>query len=211
MVTLTLVEQATVATYDEIASTYAAHEPEIGLDPDDFDKPLSSFCAALALRSRIIDIGCGAGRAIPFLRRHGGTKYVGIDPSIRMIAEAHARFPAEQFHVQSLGHLRSLFPPETFEAFFANASLMHVPRDRMTEALRTIRAVLKRGGFGFISVPCGEETTVHNSIYGIRTTSTVTVHQWTDNSLRPHILKSRMDIMSYSEEDGLLNMLVQCI
>ncbi|MBA2811441.1 methyltransferase domain-containing protein [Streptomyces sp. KM273126] len=45
----------------------------------------------------VVDVGCGAGRAVAELANRG-MKAVGVDPSERMIAVARARWPESDFH-----------------------------------------------------------------------------------------------------------------
>lgn len=46
----------------------------------------------------VVDVGCGAGRAVAELA-HRGTRAVGVDPSERMLAVARARWPESDFRL----------------------------------------------------------------------------------------------------------------
>ncbi len=48
------------------------------------------------------------------------------------------------------------FPDNTFDGFWASAVLLHIPKDRIDEALGRLHSVVKNGGVGFISIKQGE-------------------------------------------------------
>src|SRR5690606_14588672 len=45
---------------------------------------------------------------------------------------------------------------QPFDAFWASAVLLHIPRHRINEALSRIRSVMKPGAIGFISIMDGQ-------------------------------------------------------
>lgn len=73
----------------------SAHEKSWGTQPD---KTTENLVASLALRagSRVLDIGCGAGRNAPILIK-GGLQYTGIDIAGAAIALARRAFPGNNF------------------------------------------------------------------------------------------------------------------
>jgi len=48
------------------------------------------------------------------------------------------------------------FPAGEFDGFWAAAVLLHIPKERIDEALKKIKKVVKPSGVGFISVKQGE-------------------------------------------------------
>ncbi len=60
--------------------------------------------------SRILDFGCGYGRALGFLFEHGYQDLIGVDPAPAMVAAARARYPGIAF--QELANPPSLALPD---------------------------------------------------------------------------------------------------
>lgn len=52
------------------------------------------------------------------------------------------------------------FPAHTFDGFWASAVLLHVPKERINEALARIKSVVKDNGIGFISLKDGADQKV---------------------------------------------------
>jgi len=98
--------------------------------------------------SRILDIGCGAGREALGLARLG-YQVVGIDIALRMIEAARANAEREglaiAFGVQSATELDE--PPGSFDAAFWGGSYHHIPgRALRVETLRRIGRALTTDG-----------------------------------------------------------------
>lgn len=66
---------------------------------------------------RVIDIGCGTGRAMKQLLRHGRARVTGVDRSHTMILAAHARLKSHDHRTRS-----SLFKAELGKLPFADHS-----------------------------------------------------------------------------------------
>ncbi|MBI2625749.1 class I SAM-dependent methyltransferase [Candidatus Parcubacteria bacterium] len=134
----------TVQTYDRIAPQFhRAH-----LRPD-FWRPEFNAFKRLVPGKKVIDIGCGTGRdAVLFTKAR--FDYVGIDASRGMLSVARKRARAGKFILMSFYDLQ--FPAQTFDGFWAAASLLHVPKKRIGTVLRAIRRILKPHGIGFIRV-----------------------------------------------------------
>ena len=115
---------------------------------------------------RVIDLGCGTGRdAILFLQN--GFDYLGIDVSSAMLREARKRVKGGNFRRMDLYHLN--FPANSFDGFWASASLLHITQRRIRKVLRSIRQLLKPGGVGFISLKAKttiSEGVIHQDLCG---------------------------------------------
>jgi len=59
---------------------------------------------AAAAGSRVVDVGCGAGRAVAELTDQG-VQAIGLDPDETMIATARHRWPQATFHIGDAGAL----------------------------------------------------------------------------------------------------------
>lgn len=113
---------------------------------DDFQKALSS--------GRIIEIGCGGGRDAMTLVEMG-YDYLGIDPAEKLLEEAQKNNPGQSFQVLDVFALEKEKLGE-FDGFWSAATLLHIPKKKVSLALEKIKSVLKPGGIGFISLKEGK-------------------------------------------------------
>jgi SAM-dependent methyltransferase len=97
----------------------------------------------------VLDIGCGTARDAEGLINQG-FRYTGIDASPTMLAIAQERFPDAVFFQQDIFNLD--IPPASFDAFWAAAVVLHVPKEQIVDVLSSFHRVLKDYGVGFISV-----------------------------------------------------------
>jgi len=102
--------------------------------------------------SRILDFGCGPGRDLAAFRRLGHEP-VGLEGSATFasMAREHSRC---KVWVQDFLALE--LPAEYFDGVFANASLFHVPGERLPAVLRELHETLRPGGILFASNPRGD-------------------------------------------------------
>lgn len=134
----------TIQTYNRVAKGY----DEVNLSEDWYKKEFQIFRKLLP-SGKIIDIGCGAGRdTVLFLKN--GYGYVGIDASRSMLKLARKRNKKAKFLFADFYKLD--FPKESFDGFWAAASLLHVPKRRILKVLKSIRSIMKPNALGFVSV-----------------------------------------------------------
>jgi ubiquinone/menaquinone biosynthesis C-methylase UbiE len=95
---------------------------------------------------RILDIGCGTGRAVFELSQRGANA-VGIDVNAQMIAVARRRFPRNDFRVGSAEDLK--IADGHLDLYRAEAVYQHLSRPRL--ALAEAFRVLKPGGKAVIA------------------------------------------------------------
>ncbi|MCE5280852.1 MAG: class I SAM-dependent methyltransferase [Deltaproteobacteria bacterium] len=100
----------------------------------------------------ILDIGCGVGYFLHFLKSRGYSNIQGIDLSPQMIGICKANFPGVHAEVaDAFDYLLS--HQENFDAIVANDVLEHVPKDRTVDLMAAIRSALKKGGAFLAKVP----------------------------------------------------------
>lgn len=134
---------ATTKAYDRIAPRYSrVHFKHFWVKEFDF------FKRAVPGR-KVIDIGCGAGRDATVFVKHG-FDYLGTDGSKGMLKVARRRVRRGKFRYMDFYKLR--LPAHSFDGFWAAASLLHVPKNKIVQVLKGIQRITKLQGIGFISV-----------------------------------------------------------
>lgn len=102
---------------------------------------------------KVLEIGSGAGKDAAALIKMG-YDYTGTDASEGLIKVAQERNPGAKFAHESVHELD--FPEHEFDGFWTAATLLHIPKNRIDEALQRIKTQVKPEGIGFISVKQGE-------------------------------------------------------
>jgi SAM-dependent methyltransferase/SOS-response transcriptional repressor LexA len=106
---------------------------------------------------KILDVGCGTGRDLCFLLRKGKDVY-GVDASPEILATAHSMLSAGglsgrgRLFESELPDL-SRFTDGEFDGILCSAVLMHLPEERIFDAVYALRRVLRAGGTLLVSVP----------------------------------------------------------
>lgn len=134
----------TIEAYDLIAEEHALAFYDINFWMNEF-KIFQKYCP----KGKVLDLGCGSGRDAELLTKNG-YDYMGIDASRGMLKMARKRVPTAHFHLMNFYELK--FPPKTFDCFWAAASLLHVPKNRLGKVLESIKRITKENALGFISV-----------------------------------------------------------
>lgn len=106
---------------------------------------------------RVLDVGCGTGRDVGFLLRKGKDAY-GVDASKEMLDTAHAMLAESGLSGQgrlfesALPDL-NIFGDGEFDGILCSAVLMHVPDEKLFDAVYALRRVLCVRGTLLVSVP----------------------------------------------------------
>jgi len=104
----------------------------------------------LPLNSRILDYGCGYGRACQALAQAGYTQVLGVDSSAEMIRRGLQQDPSLALEVLPASGLP--YPPQTFDAILLIAVLTCIPVDEDQRNLLTqLTRRLRPGGLLYIS------------------------------------------------------------
>jgi len=106
-------------------------------------KEFEVFRAYLKPRLRVLDLGCGNGRLVDFLKEWK-VDYRGIDQSAELVACARKAHSGVHFEVADMAELPAL--EQRFDRVFMIASFHHLPRKDQESVLRWIAAHLAPGG-----------------------------------------------------------------
>ena len=114
--------------------------------------PFAAFAARLQPSSTVLDAGCGPGRDLARLAVHGH-RGVGVDLNRDFVYRARAHGPV------FIGDLRALpVSAASFDAVWANASLIHLPYEDAAVALGEFARVARTGAPISVSVKTGGVT-----------------------------------------------------
>jgi SAM-dependent methyltransferase len=144
---LTEPEIITKESYDSVAEQWADTHKTVKFWQENFDE----FFRFLP-QGRLLEVGCGSGRDARELIAHG-YDYVGTDISGPQLEQARNNNPGAVFEQVNLYDLDFT---ESFDGFWAAAVLIHVPKNRIDEALTAITKNIKAKAIGFIAMKEGE-------------------------------------------------------
>ncbi len=144
----------TQSSYDAVSDLYAEKFQ------DEMDqKPFDRDCLARLIKKvhglgPICDLGCGPGQIARYLHRQG-VETLGVDLSPAMIAEAQRLNPEIPFHQ---GNILSLPDADSswggIAAFYC---IIHIPPEKVVQALKEMKRVLKPGGVLLLAFHIGSQ------------------------------------------------------
>ncbi len=152
------------ATYDRIAEDWWKDH----LDDEWSVASAKKFAALLPMHAMVLDVGCGPGIKAKLLGMHGA-RVTGIDFSAGMIAIAKRQCSDAEFMVVDGFDVPTL--GKKFDGIFAQAVLLHIPKNRAIEFLGALQQGLRSGGLLYLAVKepradQRQEQVVEESDYG---------------------------------------------
>ncbi len=152
------------ATYDRMAEEWHrdhAHD-------DWWVECTDEFIALLPKVGTVLDVGCGSGVKSKYLLERGLT-VMGIDISKNLLAIAKREAPAGSYRELSMLDLDQL--SEQYDGVFAQASLLHIPKQQALSVIKLMAARCKPGGYLYLALkeaPPGrpEEEILKEDTYG---------------------------------------------
>ncbi|GAA0486902.1 class I SAM-dependent methyltransferase [Streptomyces sp. NPDC046215] len=142
--------------YDAVATDYADHFRDL-LAASPLDRGMLAAFADLVRAEGagpVADLGCGPGKVTAHLHDLGLPVF-GIDLSPRMVALAREAHPAVRFDEGSLLDLD--LPDGTLGGVVAWYSIIHLPEERLPEAVAEFHRVLAPGGHLLLAFQVGDE------------------------------------------------------
>lgn len=138
-------DDATLQFYRQNAEAYARREITSRY------ARLTAFLALLPPGGAILELGCGAGADTEEMLARGFTvRATDGSPELAAIASKRIGQPVETLLFHELDAVGA------YDAIWANACLLHVPRDELAGILARIRRALRPGGFFFASYKRGD-------------------------------------------------------
>lgn len=135
----------TLAVYSAKAQDYA----DLTVDLEG-DKHLAAFIKAMPTGARVLDLGCGPGRAAAQMAAKGLTvDAIDAVPEMVAMAAAHPGVTAWQ------ATFEDITGDAIYDGIWANFSLLHAARSDMPRHLAALRRALKPGGLFHIGVKTG--------------------------------------------------------
>jgi SAM-dependent methyltransferase len=139
------VDEATLRFYGGNADAYA------GREITSRKARLTAFLAQLPLGARILELGCGAGGDTAEMLAQGfDVRATDGSPEMADVASKRLGHPVETLLFHELDETG------VYDGVWANACLLHVPRDQLAHVLSLIWRALKPGGAFFASYKEGE-------------------------------------------------------
>ena len=138
-------DEATLQFYRNNADAYAEREITSR------HARLTAFLALLPPGAAILELGCGAGGdTAEMLARGFDVRPTDGSPEMAAVAAKRLGRPVETLLFHQLDAV------EAYDGVWANACLLHVPRDQLASVLSLIRRALKPGGVFYASYKEGE-------------------------------------------------------
>lgn len=101
--------------------------------------------------ARILDIGCGGGHCLAYLKRKDYINMVGIDQSPELVQFVIQEIWPQTIQTEALTYLRQHLGE--FNILIANDFIEHLPKQTIEEFLQLCRTTLRPGGKLLIKTP----------------------------------------------------------
>lgn len=117
--------------------------------------------------TRVLDIACGEGALLAFLRESGFSCLAGFDLSPENVSLCH-EFGLTFVRQSDALRLDELPPEETFDLIFAIDLIEHLPKQKAADFLESVRARLAPGGALILQTPnAGSLFACYNRYYDL--------------------------------------------
>lgn len=138
----------TVDTYNKIASNY--HSSHVGRLVSQVQ--LDEFMSLVNPPAKVLDIGCGSGLDIKYLKQ----KYIveGIDPSEQFVRIAKYENPDAKIEIGDI--VTYDLPREEYKGVWARDSIHHIKKENLPMVFKKIQESLVSGGIFYVIVREGE-------------------------------------------------------
>lgn len=150
--------------YDRIADEYVREIfDELRHKPLDREL-LNRFAAHVRDGGLVCDLGTGPGHVARYLHEHG-VKVCGIDLSPEMVIRARQLNPGIEFHTGNMFALD--IADDTFAGITSFYSVVNIPPDKVSHALRELHRVLEPNGLLLLAFHLGDEALHRDELWGV--------------------------------------------
>ena len=161
--------------YKRYSTTFKEHvskfdDKNVGYINSKYKKQYLPFLKNLSKDSKIIELGCGRGLFLNFLKKNGYLNAVGVDISEEQIEIARKN----DLNVKLGGvidYLKS--SEEKFDVIFAIDLIEHFPKDELILLVEGVYKALNKGGTFIFHTPNGLGFNANRMIYGDLTHLTI--------------------------------------
>jgi SAM-dependent methyltransferase len=174
---------------------YQAHADEyfqktVSIDSASF---LTDFVRFLPPGAAILDIGCGSGRDLLWLKKQGYC-CIGLEQSegLARLARAHSGCDVIAWDFETFD-----FSKRQFGALLASGSFVHIPDHRLAQVMSRARQALSPGGVFYVSLKhgVGEQIDATGRRFYLRQ----------DQELRRIFAQINMSVLFFSRDTSALN------
>ena len=142
-----MIDPATLAYYERNAPHYTASGSQ------SHSRHLDEFLESLVSGAAILEMGCGAGHDAAHMEKRGFQVDAtdGAAAMVKKVRERHGIIARRMTFDQ-------LTATNRYDAIWAHASLLHLPRSTLPSVIAAIYAALKPNGLHFANYKLGDET-----------------------------------------------------
>lgn len=141
-----MTDEATLAWYEREAPNYTASGAQ------GQSRHLDGFLARLAPDAYILELGCGGGRDAAYMLQKG-FRLDATDGTAAMVRKARERHDIEARQMR----FDELDAEAEYDAVWAHASLLHLPRASLPGVVAAIHRALKPAGLHFANYKLSDE------------------------------------------------------
>ena len=165
----------------------------------DFHKELAKDFARSLPGKRVLDLGCGPGHYVRHFSQLG-CEVTGLDYSDAMIRIARGLDKRAHFEIGDIRDVGIIFPTNSFDGVWANASLLHIPLADVGEVMDGVARVLSNGGKFLIRTKKGKTgmQEVEEDLYGATVKREYTY--WEEEDLKAELEKHGFIIIESVDE-----------
>jgi len=166
------------------------HKRTFSADSSSF---LDPFVKMLPPGASILDVGCGSGRDLLWLKNLG-FQVTGFEQSSGLANLARKYTGCEiiegDFETYNFNTLK-------FDAILASGSLVHVPHSRLIPAIANINPTLDRNGIFYLSLKQGDDFQTDRTKR--------TFYLWQDAELRGVFNRLNFEVIHFSNTESVIN------
>ena len=168
----------------------AYHSKTFGVDPSSF---LNTLTTHLETGCTVVDVGCGSGRDILWLKERG-FEVIGLERSSGLagLARKHTACRIIEADFETFD-----FTKLSADALLLIGALVHLPRPKFPNVLKAISRALKKPGFLLITMK-QETRTVTNS-------DDRQFYLWQDKELRDVFQSQNLSVIDFFRQPSKIN------